>query len=170
MRHHGRGFCTLVNDGAFAASQDADTDGEEGATFVWTTGEVREVLGPGSPLFEAGYGVTEAGNWEGRTILSRVATDGELAARFELAEDEVRRRLTASRRSMLARRASRPQPARDDKALAAWNGLAIAAFADRQREMAAAKADFDKLMQAVDQFNRANAGKLTISDKLRSGT
>ena len=119
-----------THDGAFAASQDADTDGEEGATFVWTAAEIRDTLGDGAPLVEAAYGVTEAGNWEGRTILSRVASDGDLAGRFELSEAVVRERLAAGRRALLARRAERHQPARDDKALAAWNGLAIAALAD----------------------------------------
>ena len=117
-------------DGAFAASQDADTNGEEGATFVWRADEVREVLGDDSALFEAACGVTEAGNWEDATILSRVASDSDLAARFELTETDVAARLAGARTRLLQRRAGRPQPARDDKALAAWNGLAIAAFAD----------------------------------------
>ncbi|MBI3749666.1 MAG: thioredoxin domain-containing protein [Chloroflexi bacterium] len=119
-----------TDDGAFAASQDDDTDGEEGATFVWTADEVRTTLGERSPLFEAAYGVTESGNWEGRTILSRVASDGELAGRFGLSEGEVRDRLQDARRAMLTRRSGRPQPARDGKALAAWNGLAVGALAD----------------------------------------
>ena len=119
-----------TDDGAFAASQDADTDGEEGSTFVWTAEEIREVLGDGAPIFMAAYGVTESGNWEGRTILARVATDGELAGRFGLTEAEVRDRLVDARLVLLARRDARPQPARDGKALAAWNGLAIAALAD----------------------------------------
>ena len=125
-----------TDDGTFAASQDADTDGEEGATFVWTASEIRDLLGDQSPLFEAAYGVTESGNWEGRSILSRVASDAELAARFDLAEADVRARLGESRRSLLARRAERSQPARDGKALAAWNGLAIAAFADAASALA----------------------------------
>ena len=61
-------------DGAFAASQDADTEGIEGLTFTWRATEVAEVLGEDAPLFEAAYGVTEAGNWEGVTILSRVVS------------------------------------------------------------------------------------------------
>ncbi len=126
-----------TDDGAFAASQDADTEGEEGATFVWTAAEVRDVLGAAAPLFEAAYGVTDDGNWEGRTILSRVVPDAELAARFELAEDDLRRRLAEARRSLLARRTSRAQPARDDKALAGWNGLAISALADAAVALAA---------------------------------
>jgi uncharacterized protein YyaL (SSP411 family) len=119
-----------TEDGAFAASQDADTEGEEGATFAWTAAEVRAVLGDLAPLFEAAYGVTDAGNWEGRTILSRVTPDPELAARFGLAEDDIHARLGEARAALLARRGMRAQPARDGKALAAWNGLAIAAFAD----------------------------------------
>jgi uncharacterized protein YyaL (SSP411 family) len=119
-----------TDDGAFAASQDADTDGIEGLTFTWRAAEVREVLGDDAGLFEAAYGVTDEGNWEGVTILSRVATDAELAGRFEMAEPDVAARLADARSRLLVRRAARPQPARDDKALAAWNGLAIAALAD----------------------------------------
>jgi uncharacterized protein len=119
-----------TDDGAFAASQDADTDGIEGLTFTWRATEIREVLGDEAPLFEAAYGVTDDGNWEGVTILSRVVGDGELAGRFGLDEGEATRRLADARAQLLARRADRPQPARDGKALASWNGLAIAALAD----------------------------------------
>jgi len=120
-------------DGAFAASQDADTDHVEGLTFTWRATEIREVLGDDGPLFATAYGVTDEGNWEGVTILSRVRTDAELAEAFGLTPDDVATRLTASRSLLLARRAERAQPARDDKALAAWNGLAIAALADAGR-------------------------------------
>jgi uncharacterized protein YyaL (SSP411 family) len=74
--------------------------------------------------------VTEAGNWEGRTILSRVLSDADLAIRFGLDEAAVKRQLDDARARLLARRGARAQPARDGKALAAWNGLAIAAFAE----------------------------------------
>jgi uncharacterized protein YyaL (SSP411 family) len=117
-------------DGAFAASQDADTEGTEGLTFTWRATEIREVLGDEAALFEAAYGVTDAGNWEGVTILSRVVEERELAERFGLRMTEVTERLAGARARLLERRMGRPQPARDDKALAAWNGLAIAAFAD----------------------------------------
>ena len=112
------------DDGSFAASQDADTEGVEGATFTWTAAEIREVLGDEAPLFTAAYDVSDDGNWEGRTILRRITPRGD-------ADQEVR--LAAARERLLSRRAARPQPARDDKALAAWNGLAIAAFADAAR-------------------------------------
>jgi len=118
------------DDGSFAASQDADTDGVEGATFTWTAAEIREVLGDDAPLFTATYGVRDEGNWEGRTILSRLhpaaGDDGVVDADRE-------GRLGEARARLLERRGGRPQPARDDKALAAWNGLAIGSLADAAR-------------------------------------
>ena len=113
-----------TSDGAFAASQDADTEGEEGLTFVWTADEIGEVLGDDAPFFAGHYEVTPLGNWEGRTILRRTSPPADAA---------VEARLAAARGRLLERRSRRPQPARDDKALAAWNGLAIAAFADAGR-------------------------------------
>jgi len=120
-------------DGAFAASQDADTEGVEGATFTWRADEIERELGADAPLFAAAYGVTPAGNWEGVTILSRVRSSAELAQTFSIKPADVEARLAAARARLLEVRAARPQPARDDKALAAWNGLAIAAFADAAR-------------------------------------
>src|SRR5258705_5085715 len=116
-----------TDDGAFGASQDADTEGIEGLTFTWTAAEMREVIGSFQPdLFFAAYGVTEGGNWEGRTILSRVATDEELRARFpQRAGPSIEDELQTARIRLLERRQTRPQPACDGKALAAWNGLAI---------------------------------------------
>ena len=103
------------------ASLDADTEGEEGATYVWTKAEVDGLLGADADPFAAAYGVTEAGNWEGRTILSRV-DGGGAGGVAEAALRDARRRLFEARQR-------RPQPGRDDKVLTAWNGLAIAAFA-----------------------------------------
>jgi hypothetical protein len=119
-------------DGAFAASQDADTDGVEGLTFTWSAEEIREVLGEEpAATFASAYGVTDNGNWEGVTILSRVwDVSNEPPSRDDAALEAS---LAKSRATLLERRSGRPQPARDDKALAAWNGLAIAAFAEAGR-------------------------------------
>ncbi|MEA2677098.1 MAG: uncharacterized protein QOJ81_1239 [Chloroflexota bacterium] len=109
----------LTADGGFAASLDADTAGVEGATYVWTLQEIEALLADGALAAEfcRVYGVTSNGNWEGHTILSRVSDGDE-------------ERLRAARDKLFAARQKRPQPARDDKVLTAWNGLAIAAFAD----------------------------------------
>ena len=107
----------MTDDGGFAASLDADTGGVEGATYVWSVSEIGELLGEAADSFSRAYGVTTDGNWEGHNILSRVA-DVDYGA------------LAAAREVLLDVRQRRPQPARDDKVLTAWNGLAIAAFAD----------------------------------------
>ncbi len=116
--------------GGFASSLDADTDGEEGATYAWTVDEVRGLLGEDATLFEAAYDVTPSGNWEGQAILRRVRATESLAAETGLMADEVERRLASSRERLEAARDARPQPRRDDKVLTAWNGLALAAFAE----------------------------------------
>jgi hypothetical protein len=105
---------------AFAASEDADSEGEEGRFYVWSEAEIDAVLGAGSPAFKAAYDVTTAGNWEGRTILRRLSEPGT-------PDDE--RQLAQARQALFARRATRVRPGRDDKVLADWNGLAIAALA-----------------------------------------
>ncbi len=121
--------CWLVRDmtaervaghAAFAASEDADSEGEEGLFYVWTEAEIDEVLGPDSAPFKAAYDVTEAGNWDGRTILRRIAARGTAVAEAALAD---------ARHTLFDRRCARIRPARDDKVLADWNGLAIAALA-----------------------------------------
>ena len=150
-----------TDDGAFAASQDADTDGIEGLTFTWRAPEIREVLGESADLFAAAYGVTDEGNWEGMTILSRVASDEDLAVTFGSSATEVRARLAEARELLLARRGERPQPARDGKALAAWNGLAIAAFADAAAALAATDPD-----AAAGYLDAAERAARTIVDGL----
>jgi uncharacterized protein YyaL (SSP411 family) len=124
-------------DGAFAASLDADTDGVEGATFTWTAAEIQAVLGDGAGLFAAAYDVSDAGNWEERTVLRRVRTALELGGEFGLEASEIEARLRRARERLFDVRSRRPQPARDDKALAAWNGLAIGAFAEASRLLGA---------------------------------
>jgi uncharacterized protein len=123
------------DDGTFAASQDADTEGVEGATFTWTADELRAILGERFDEFAHVYGARPEGNWEGRTILSRIQPASDERGEIDAAREAA---LAADRARLLDVRRSRPQPARDDKALAAWNGLAIGAFADASRRLAEA--------------------------------
>ncbi len=127
----------LVSDGpaivGLAASLDADTGGKEGATYIWTLTEIEQVLGEDASLFADAYGITGQGNWEGATVLARARDDASLARAKGLDTLEVSRRLAAARRSLLAVRALRPQPARDDKVIAAWNGLALLALGEAAR-------------------------------------
>ncbi|MCX7377768.1 MAG: thioredoxin domain-containing protein [Alphaproteobacteria bacterium] len=70
---------------AFAASEDADSEGEEGRFYVWTETEIDHLLGPAAPAFKTAYDVTAAGNWEGHTILRRLTPPGDADAEARLA-------------------------------------------------------------------------------------
>ncbi len=110
-------------DGAFAASLDADSEGEEGRFYLWTLDEIIEVLGrDDTEFFATHYDVTPDGNFEGRTILNQLT---ELPRSIEGG-----RRLAALRTKLLEVRAQRVRPSLDDKVLADWNGLLIAGLAN----------------------------------------
>jgi uncharacterized protein YyaL (SSP411 family) len=106
--------------GGLAASLDADSEGEEGKFYAWRPAELRTVLGSEDGEFAArAFGVTDSGTFEhGASVLQR-RTDPADADRFARA-----------REALLAARGSRVRPARDDKVVAAWNGLAISALAE----------------------------------------
>jgi len=103
--------------GGLYASQDADSEGEEGKFYVWTPDELREVLGDEAEVFAREYGVTDSGNFEnGASVLSRVGSRGDAGEEARLAD---------MRRRLFEARAKRVAPATDTKVLAAWNGLAV---------------------------------------------
>jgi uncharacterized protein YyaL (SSP411 family) len=113
----------VVEGGGFAASLDADSEGEEGKFYVWNLAEIEEVLGlDDARLFAEIYGVTREGNFEGHNILNRLNA-------IELRDAETELRLTEMREKLFQRRASRVRPGFDDKVLADWNGLMIASLA-----------------------------------------
>jgi uncharacterized protein YyaL (SSP411 family) len=106
-------------EGAFSASLDADSEGEEGKFYVWSPAKIEAVLGQhDAAFFAAHYDVTSDGNFEGHTILNR------LKHLPRSIDDE--RRLAPLREKLLQERAKRVRPGLDDKVLADWNGLMIA--------------------------------------------
>ena len=109
-----------TDEGGFASALDADTEGEEGRFYVWTPAQLAEALGEDDGAWAASQlSVTDAGTFEhGRSTL-QLRTEPDDPARWE----SVRTRL-------LEARSSRVRPARDDKVVAAWNGLAIASLAE----------------------------------------
>ncbi len=108
----------LLPEGAFAASLDADSEGEEGKFYVWTLAGLIESLGPeDAAIFARHYDVTAGGNWEGHAILNRLDTPDP--------SPEIAARLAGLRAQLLAMRSKRIPPGRDDKILADWNGLMI---------------------------------------------
>jgi uncharacterized protein YyaL (SSP411 family) len=123
-------------EGGLASGQDADTDGVEGLTFVWTPAQVDEAVADpaDAAIAKDVWNITPEGNFEhGATVLSVVAPVEEAAARAGVSVEEGAERLERARAAMHAARDRRPQPGRDDKALAAWNGFASAAYADAGR-------------------------------------
>ncbi|MGW2406526.1 thioredoxin domain-containing protein [Streptomyces sp. NPDC001739] len=116
-----------TEQGGFASALDADSDDGtgrhvEGAYYVWTPEQLRAVLGEKDAEFAARYfGVTEEGTFEeGASVLQLPDADGPVDAE----------RVVSVRQRLLAARDRRPRPGRDDKVVAAWNGLAIAALAE----------------------------------------
>ncbi len=119
-------------------------------------------LGDERGLVELAWDVTDQGNWpegHGRTILHRIRSDGALAAAFGLTEAEVSGRLERCRLALLAERNRRPQPARDDKVLAGWNGLAIAALSEAAVALAAAGRPGDA--ERAERYRAAAIGAAT---------
>ncbi|BBK39767.1 thioredoxin domain-containing protein [Allostella sp. ATCC 35155] len=110
-----------VEDAAFAAALDADSEGVEGKFYVWSEDEIDRALGGDAPRFKAVYDVTPEGNWEEHTILNR-----RRSMEWDEGDEAF---LSACRTRLLALRAERIRPGRDDKVLADWNGMAVAALA-----------------------------------------
>jgi uncharacterized protein YyaL (SSP411 family) len=130
--------------GGFYSSLDADSEHEEGKFYVWTLEEIREQLLENSVFFEAAYGITARGNWEGKTILQRAMDDASLAARFKLDLESVPAKLRESHLKLLSARSSRIRPGTDDKILSAWNGLMLAAVAEAARVLSPLEAEGDR--------------------------
>jgi uncharacterized protein YyaL (SSP411 family) len=112
----------LTDGGGFCSSLDADSEHEEGKFYVWTLAEIDAALGADTAAFKEFYDVTSEGNWEGHTILNRLDHPA-------LADVETEALLARCREKLFALRAPRVRPGLDDKVLADWNGLMIAALA-----------------------------------------
>ena len=113
----------VAEGGGFAATYDADSEGVEGKFYVWDEAEIDAVLGADAAFFKQVYDVTAQGNWEHHTILHRNRAPALLGEAEE-------RRLAALRAKLKAVRDKRVWPGWDDKVLADWNGLMIAALAN----------------------------------------
>jgi uncharacterized protein len=124
-------------EGGFYSSLDADSEGEEGKYYVWTLDEIKAAIPDPDEFefFKAAYGLSEQGNWEGKTILQRALDDASLAARFNLDPGAVPVKLGLSHTKLLTARAPRVRPGTDDKILTSWNGLMLAAFAEAARNL-----------------------------------
>ena len=164
--------------GGFYSSEDADSEGEEGKFYVWTRDEVLRILDPDdAALFCAFFDVTELGNFEhGKSILNTPYSLEEFAAEQGKGVDEIRGIINKGKRDLFHEREKRIRPGRDDKMLAAWNGLMLTAFAeaanilgrDDYRQIAIRNAEFitDKLMENGRLFRSYKSGQAKLNGYL----
>lgn len=116
--------------GGFYSSQDADSEGEEGKFFVWSEAQIDSILGEDAQAFKFFYDVTKGGNFEGKNILNRPRSIDSAAMALKMEPLDLFSLIEGSKQKLLAVREERIKPHRDEKVLASWNGLMLAAFAD----------------------------------------
>ena len=116
------------DNGTFFSAQDADTNGEEGQTFVWKKQEIEKILGDNSEIFCIYYDVTDGGNFEGNTILANNISASSLGFKFNKTETEIQNIVSECSHKLLEARSKREQPGKDDKVITSWNGLMISGF------------------------------------------
>jgi hypothetical protein len=164
-------------DGGFYSSLDADSEGHEGKFYVWDAAELDAILGPDAPLVRAYWGVTPAGNFEGKNILSVADVDHRtLARRLTIEVEQLEPIVERAKAKLYEVRSKRVWPGRDDKILASWNGLMVRALAEAARafgddEYAALAMDgatflFDRLVRDGRVLRSYSAGQARIAGYL----
>ena len=117
-------------EGGFYSAEDADSEGVEGKFYVWTPGEIEGALEPDEARLAIRFwDVTERGNFEGKNILYVPHPPEAVAAEFDISTEELWEKIVVIRQKLFAEREKRVRPGRDEKVLAAWNGLMLRAFA-----------------------------------------
>lgn len=149
-------------EGGFFSTQDADSEGEEGKFFTWTPDQIEDIIGEEAPLFMLAYDITLRGNFEGKSIPNLSVPPSEIAQRFELSEQELKRRIREAKGQLWEVREQRIKPGLDDKVLTNWNGLMLATIAEAARVLN--RADYRKAAVRNGTFllnvMRTNAGRL----------
>ena len=123
-------------DGAYYSAEDADSEGKEGAFYLWTLAEIKKVLDAEAGFATTIFGVTVSGNFtdphthdEGMNVLSLALTPAEAALKTGVRIGEADAKFADARRRLFEHRMKRIRPQRDEKVLTEWNGLAISALA-----------------------------------------
>ena len=141
-------------EGGFSSSQDADTEGVEGKYYVWPYEEIIAIAGDDVPIAIAVFALSGNGNWEGVNVLWRPHPDDEVAGDIGVPVEQLRAATDRVRARLLEARAKRVPPPTDDKVLASWNGLAIAALAEAGRVLG--RQDFVQAAHNAADFVASN--------------
>ena len=115
--------------GGFYSTQDADSESEEGKFFVWTLSEVRDILRGDALIFSQVFDVTEKGDFEHKNILHVLRQPSEVARVTGMPVERVEQIAARGKQALFEAREARVKPARDEKVLTSWNGMALRAFA-----------------------------------------
>lgn len=155
--------------GGFFSSLDADVEGEEGTFYLWTPAEVQQVLTDENDLklFTSVYPLNETGNFEGKTILSRIKRWTELSEEFNMPVESLRDRLLEIKVRLRQARDLRTRPATDDKVLVSWNALALTAFAEAARFLG--RDDYLEIAQTNARFLLENLYQERLMRAWRKG-
>jgi uncharacterized protein len=147
-------------DGGFYSAQDADSEGEEGKFYVWSKQEIDSVLGDTtiSDIFCEYYGITEAGNFEGKNILNIRTSLDHLAQKYHMATEAIEGVLSDASKRLFEVRSKRVRPGQDDKILTSWNGLMISGFA-KGYKITGNKKYLDAAVNAVNFIESKTAKK-----------
>jgi hypothetical protein len=150
-------------DGGFYSATDADSEGEEGKFFVWTPEEVTSLLGADEARVVCErFNITPGGNFEhGKSIPHVTRTCEQVARALRREPGEVEAIVSRGRQALYAAREGRPRPFRDEKVLAAWNGLMISAFARAHQVL-----DEPRYLAAAEAAARFLRERLTIGGRL----
>ncbi len=117
--------------GGFYSSLDADSEGEEGKYYVWSLGEMQQILGKDAGLIIDYYQVEDQGNWEhGQNILLKSGNDTRIAKKYDITESELSKRVKNAKVLLLKERQKRISPGLDDKIITSWNALMLKAYVD----------------------------------------
>ncbi|MDH3730922.1 MAG: thioredoxin domain-containing protein, partial [Acidimicrobiia bacterium] len=119
-----------LGNGGLASSEDADSEGHEGTFYVWDRGEFLGATGDDGSIAAERFGVSDGGNFEGKSVLSLAVSTETVADHHGVSRREVDEAVDRASTALFDLRLQRPRPERDDKAVAAWNGLALRALAE----------------------------------------
>jgi hypothetical protein len=154
----------LTGDGGgFLSAEDADSDGSEGAFYVWNKSDIERILGGDSEAFCDWHGVTEQGNFEhGTNILHTPNNREEFLKTRNLTGAQLDRIINGGKAKLLAERNKRARPLKDDKVIVSWNGLMISSMAYGAQVL-----DDPKFAQAADRAADFIAANMRADGKLR---
>ncbi|MFN6944015.1 MAG: thioredoxin domain-containing protein [Cytophagaceae bacterium] len=152
----------LSPEGAFYSALDADSEGEEGKYYVWTSDELKQILKDDYELFKDYYNVKNRGNWEQENnILFKSLSDKAFANKNHLTMEEVKAKVDGWKKNLLSIRYERTNPGLDDKILTSWNAICLKGLIDCYRSFGK-----EELMELILKNAHFIREKMQINQKL----